>query len=717
LSRITHIRNHDGELVPFRRARIVRAILAAVRQAGSSEEWIAEALTDTVVYFIDQRHGEAKDPPTAFDLDDIIENVLTAQADLARVARAFIDGRKQRAQLRELEESIAGTPGPEVSQPARGHDTWNRARIAAALVRENGLPPQTASEIAQAVEKKVQALTLPRLSTGLIRELVDVELLSRGLITDGRPGAIAVPRFDLESWLFPRDEAEPASGQQELSDRASKRVLAEYSLSSVHDARVREAHERGALHLEALDAPAALNEARFSAPALLTPGAGLGLQRRFPGSPLNLPAAFSRLALIVREASSITRHVVTLERLDRALAPLAAADSPQRARAAIQEGLGLLAWQGSARLRISLTPPAGDRGDFVSLALIDALCGEDSGLRSRVEIVLGVSAPALADEARRKLIERAASAASFCGQPAFRFREFAQRSERGLFGEFDEANAHQALLARAGLNLVKPALAVAQGDVSGFLALLDDGVGLAVEALAQRARFIERVAKRDLPQPVSIGARMLRALALASREVCLVPLGLQQAACLLSGANSAASHAAQRVAQQILSYLSFKAGELAARSGFVGVLGGRLAEDAGPRLHHEDRIQARENKRLPQDAQGYVAGAQCAEALGFEQRLAGEAALHELLRIDARLATGFGGARPTLGDVLAWLELCASGRGARPGELEISVATRICRDCGNISPAELAACPACGSQAWAVPAGQRFLFEQGGKGA
>ncbi|MBV6514611.1 MAG: hypothetical protein HPKKFMNG_00239 [Planctomycetes bacterium] len=157
MARITHIRNHDGELVPFRRARIVRAILAAVRQAGSSEEWVAEALTDTVVYFLDQRHAESKEPPSAFDLDDVIETVLTAQPDLARVARAFMDSRRQRAQIRELEESIRQTHGPEVSQPARGLETWNRARIAAALVRENGLPPREANEIAEAVERRVQA--------------------------------------------------------------------------------------------------------------------------------------------------------------------------------------------------------------------------------------------------------------------------------------------------------------------------------------------------------------------------------------------------------------------------------------------------------------------------------------------------------------------------------------------------------------------------------
>lgn len=695
MPRVTHIRNHDGELVPFRRARIVRAILAAIRAAGSSEEWIAEALTDTVCFFLDQRHT-SEQPPSAFDLDDIIENVLTSQPDLARIARAFMDSRRQRAQIRELEESIVAAPGPEVSQIA-GLNQWNRARIAAALVRENGLSTQQADEIAQAVEKRVQALGLASISTGLIRELADVELLARGLIKDGRSGVIAVPRYDLEQWLFPREEGEPVAGQQELSERASQRVLTEYALSTVHDARVREAHERGLIHIEALDAPAALVETRLSAPALLGAGAGLGLQRNFPAEPRSLQAAFARLAQALRETAGVTRHVISLQRLDAALAPLIAAETPQRARQALQEGLALLAWQ-CPRLRISLSAP-GEHAEFADLAFIDLLCGEDSGLRSRVELVLAFAGDVDVAPAgnTRKLLERAASAASFCGQPVFRLRQEAA-PKAGLFGE--HADAHGALLARTAINLVRPALNAASGDLNGYLAQLDDTLGVAIEALTQRARFIERVAKRDVAPPVPVSARILRTLALAARDVALVPVGLHEAAALLAGA-APTSAAAQRISQQILSYVAFKARDLAARAALSCVLAGRAAEPLA-RLHREDRTACKGNARLPQSAQGYVTGAQVAQALPFAQRHEAEAALHALIAHDARLSV----ARANERDVLGYL---AQSRGI--AELEISVETRTCRDCGNISPAAISACPACGSQAWAVPPGQHFLFE------
>ncbi len=169
---------------------------------------------------------------------------------------------------------------------------------------------------------------------------------------------------------------------------------------------------------------------------------------------------------------------------------------------------------------------------------------------------------------------------------------------------------------------------------------------------------------------------------------------------LLSGA-PAVSSAAQRLAQQTLSYVAFKSAELATRAALTCALSGRMAEDAS-RLHREDRVAHKTNARLPKSAQGYVAGAQIAQPLAFAQRMEAESALHSLIAQDARLSA----TRATQNDVLNYL---AQSRGV--AELEISVETRTCRDCGNISPAAVSACPACGSQAWAVPAGQHFLFE------
>ena len=58
---------------------------------------------------------------------------------------------------------------------------WDKVRIAEALVKEADIEPELAFEIARAVEEKIFASGIRRVSTALIRELVDNELFERGL--------------------------------------------------------------------------------------------------------------------------------------------------------------------------------------------------------------------------------------------------------------------------------------------------------------------------------------------------------------------------------------------------------------------------------------------------------------------------------------------------------------------------------------------------------
>jgi len=95
VSRVSKVVNRNGEVVPFRRNRVVRAILAAVRSAGSKEEWVADKLADMVVYFIDVHFGGRNTPPTAEDVDDMIEKALLSSPELSPIATAFMNGRQQ----------------------------------------------------------------------------------------------------------------------------------------------------------------------------------------------------------------------------------------------------------------------------------------------------------------------------------------------------------------------------------------------------------------------------------------------------------------------------------------------------------------------------------------------------------------------------------------------------------------------------------------------
>ena len=715
MAKVTQVVNRNGEIVPFRRNRIVRAILAAVRSAGSKDEWVADKLADMVVYFLDMQYGEAPEPPFASDVDDMIEKALLSSPELHSVAQAFIAGRQQRREIRELEETIAAEPatGPQVAQPELGLGGWNRARIAAAVMREHNLEATTAGGVAETVERKVIELDLATVTTGLIRELVDVELLSRGLIRE--PGSVSIPRYDLEQWVFPGEETDmPAVGAQaELSDRAARRVLSQYALHSILPAEVGAAHVDGRLHFEALHAPAAVADTRIDVAALLSAGAGFGLQRMFAESTAGIPAALARLANIVSATAGFTSGPVALKGLDRALSQQAGEDAERIERSQLQDGLRLLAAQAPAGLILEVGPPGSPARDLVVRTLIDALASADGSLRRQVRVELTVTPGAFADPARKSLLERAASAASFCGAPEFRLREPVPERAAGLFGDTNAGLSHEVVLARAAINLVRPVLNAP--DVNTYLERLDPSIELAAEGLAARARYLERVAMRDMPEPVGATSRMLRALVAGSRDVELAPLGLGLTSALLAGTDSEADPAAQRIAQQILSYLGFKFRERASRLGLNGRLGARVEQPAPARFAREDvtlvaRADPESGLRLRLSREhAYREGARLDDNLPLVQRLEGESALHSLLGRDACVASGAAESL-TPAEVLEYIRDCVSERGPQPSKLAIVVNARTCRDCGARYPSNRESCPVCGSTAWAIPPGQKSLF-------
>src|SRR5450759_5517073 len=60
-------------------------------------------------------------------------------------------------------------------------DTWDRSKIADSLVKEAGTQASLAAEIAEAVEDRIDRSNLMTVTTAIIHEMVDLELLDRGL--------------------------------------------------------------------------------------------------------------------------------------------------------------------------------------------------------------------------------------------------------------------------------------------------------------------------------------------------------------------------------------------------------------------------------------------------------------------------------------------------------------------------------------------------------
>ena len=214
MANIKFVRKRDGTPVPFDQRKIADAIFAAARAVGGEDRHLAEELAGVVTLFLEKRYG-GDSIPGIEDIQDVVEKVLI-ETGHARTAKAYILYRQKRSELRRQmrvrkEKAMAADstdihllvdPGSRAE-----YFSWDRNRITQALVREANLDEAEAASIAKAVEKRILASGLKRISTSLIRELVDNELFERGhQATLQRQAILGLPKYDIEHLIFSKSK-------------------------------------------------------------------------------------------------------------------------------------------------------------------------------------------------------------------------------------------------------------------------------------------------------------------------------------------------------------------------------------------------------------------------------------------------------------------------------------------------------------------------------
>jgi len=148
---------------------------------------------------------------------------------------------------------FVGAEGSEVLEP------WCREKIERALGKEGGLAEDEARQIALTVEQKLLQLGLKRVSTVLIRELVNAELLERGKLTQhARQNLIAIPKYDLKQVLKAKscENANISNNNPEfLNLYVAEQVWKQFALQEVFSPSVATAHLDGLIHIHDLGYP------------------------------------------------------------------------------------------------------------------------------------------------------------------------------------------------------------------------------------------------------------------------------------------------------------------------------------------------------------------------------------------------------------------------------------------------------------------------------
>lgn len=573
------IKKRDGREVAFDKAKIAAAVQSAQDAVGESDPVFAQEVADLVELALRRRHGwrgpgesaaetegaEASVPtieasiPTIEEVQDLVE-VGLVELGRAAVAKAYILYRDRRGRVRGVLEQaadgerFAGQLRHVQVREARGHHPWSKSRVVAALVQEAELSREQAEQVAARVEARVVASQLKRLSTALIRELVDNELVAMGLSGAlARQAPVAIPRYDLGELLregarspvarraaLDREPTGPASF--DLGRVVAGELFTRYAGEDLFAERVAEGHTGGALHVEDLRAPH------------LYLHQGVRCELFLRGEP-GVRAAFDALSEVAAQLAHLSRGIV----LENPAALLRDLTRPGRGDEREQLATWLFAAAALARgsgKRVDLAAPGTKAVAFTSrlVATLDELAELDAGEEAAWLPRLYIDRAEL-----RSLLDSAGD----------RRAAVARLLERGgLVPTW--APAGEAFLGPAGRRMAREQGAVACGGA----------VGLNLARLARRAGpwredlFLESAAQlveEGVEALASLGAFQRRARAAREGELrgrvayALTPVGLLEALRVLGDGELRAEQGAR-----ILGLLSEAARRFSAARG-IGV--------------------------------------------------------------------------------------------------------------------------------------------------
>jgi len=263
---IDKIKKRDGRVVPYNEKKVADAIFKAAVAVGGEDRALAEELASAVTLMLTKQFPE-NTIPTVEDVQDTIEKVLI-QTGHPTTAKAYILYREKRARMRERLKvrKVRAAEGTTtdisllVSPITRDElYPWDKRRIVEQLMTEGELPESIAQNIADTVEERIFASGMQTVSTGLIRELVDNELLERGLQKPLlKQRLIGIPKYDLEMLIYSKSKENSniaKNNPEAINLSISEHILKQYALQSVFSQDIAQAHLSGRIHLHDLGYP------------------------------------------------------------------------------------------------------------------------------------------------------------------------------------------------------------------------------------------------------------------------------------------------------------------------------------------------------------------------------------------------------------------------------------------------------------------------------
>lgn len=155
------------------------------------------------------------------------------------------------------DELMLGDAELMVRQSHEDVAVFDPRRIADALIRETGLTPERAQQLAQGVREQIERLGIRNLTSPLIRGLVNAKLIEEGLLDAYRAHSrLGVPVYDAARLIQSLDGTRRAAdhpllhGPEGTSLALAEAIKREYAMLAVFSEKVSFAHLDGDLHIE-----------------------------------------------------------------------------------------------------------------------------------------------------------------------------------------------------------------------------------------------------------------------------------------------------------------------------------------------------------------------------------------------------------------------------------------------------------------------------------
>lgn len=135
-------------------------------------------------------------------------------------------------------------------------EKFDREKIVKSLIKETGLDRKTAEEIALDVEETIRRSKIKFISAPLIREIVNVKLLERGLEKErANYTRLGLPVYDVTQIIEKgvRENANLQHNPETIHKLVADWVMKEYALLKVLPLHLADAHMRGEIHIHDLE--------------------------------------------------------------------------------------------------------------------------------------------------------------------------------------------------------------------------------------------------------------------------------------------------------------------------------------------------------------------------------------------------------------------------------------------------------------------------------